>query len=98
MGIVACTTEPVQFRGSWILSGDEIAGYVRGEAAAGCRDGRVLVGLWGPHWGTPGVVAAEVEPLEGGGAWLNFALETGVATGRAALLIQGAEALLPLGG
>jgi hypothetical protein len=57
-----------------------------------------MVGLWGPHWGTPGVVTAEVEILENGAYWLFFSLETGVGIGRAALHLQGNEARLPLGG
>jgi hypothetical protein len=95
---VSCASSPPALHGSWVLQGEEVSGVITGEPAQGCRDGRVLVGLWGPRWGTPGVVPAEVEILGNGAHWLFFSLETGVGLGRAALHLQGTEARLPFGG
>ena len=82
-----------------VLEGEDAAGFISVERGEGCGDAaRTRVGLWGPTWGTPGVVTAEVEEGEGGLFWLTFPLLTGLGEGMASMRLQGSEVVLPLGG
>jgi len=77
------------------LAGDGVLGLIEG-GQGGCDEG-LRVGLWGPRWGTDGMVPAEVEREESGVLWVDFPLMTGLGEGDAALRLEGAEARLPLG-
>lgn len=96
--LMGCTAEPVGPSNSLVLDGDGVSGMIEVVPAQGCAEASVRVGLWGPHFGTPGLVSATVEATDDGLSWLHFVLETGLGEGEAALRLQGAEALLPLGG
>lgn len=81
-----------------VQAGEPVRGVIEVVPASGCAESTVRVGLWGPRYGTPGLVTARVEEPEPGLMWLSFVLETGLGEGEAALRLQGGEALLPLGG
>lgn len=95
---MGCTAESGGPSESLVLQGDGVQGIIEVVEARGCDEQTIRVGLWGPHFGTPGVVSATVETLEPGLSWLHFVMETGLGEGEAALRLQGTEALLPLGG
>lgn len=91
----ACAPTSPDLGAPFGLAGAGVVGVVR-PASAGCGGGGLEVGLWGPGWGTDGVVPAEVR-LEDGDPWLYFSLETGLGEGSAALRLRGETATLPLG-
>lgn len=92
---VACAERQVAGTKPVGLVGEGVLGLVEG-GQGGCDEGP-LVGIWGPHWGTDGMVPAEVERDDGGVVWLDFPLMTGLGEGTASLRLEGAEATLPLG-
>ncbi len=79
------------------ISGEGYAGEIHVDRGAGCGDPVTSVTLFGPGLSTAGPVPAEVSAAEGQPTWLYFPLQTAVGEGRAALRLQGAEAMLPLG-
>lgn len=95
---MGCRAEPRGPSESLVLQGGSVRGVIEVEPARGCEEPAVRVGVWGPHFGTPGLVSATVEEPEPGLSWLHFVMETGLGEGEAALRLQGTEALLPLGG
>ena len=96
--ICACRPEHSFGEGSWRIEGDDILGTVVGESAHGCSSESVRIGLWGPQWGTRGLVDAEVQAESDGSYWLYFGVDTGLGPARLAMHWQGALARLPMGG
>jgi hypothetical protein len=95
--LAGCAAEPLPLDGAWTLSGDGVTGLLRVDAGGGCSEGRAEIGLWGPGFGTPGVVGASLVEESPGEVWAWFPLRTGVGEGEAALRIEGTVGRLPLG-
>ena len=95
--LLSCSGQPSLIREPWVLTGEAVSGQIR-PMSTGCGADGVQVGLWGPTFGTDGMVSAQVsQETEDGPLWLSFPLQTGVGEGVAALRIQGADIQLPLG-
>lgn len=94
-----CRAETGGLDGHWTLLGadDEVVGLIEAGAGGGCAAAFARIGLWGPTWGTPGVVSAEVVAESPTVHWAWFALDTGVGEAEAALRLEGSVATLPLG-
>ena len=59
--LCACHPQHSFGDGSWRIESENVLGTVIGESANGCRGESVQIGLWGPQWGTGGLVDAEVQ-------------------------------------
>lgn len=94
---VGCGADPLPLDGAWVLRGPEVHGLLRAEPGAGCTAGRAEIGLWGPGFGTPGLVGATLIEEAPGEVWAFFPMRTGVGEGEAALRIEGSVGRLPLG-
>lgn len=88
----ACGAQEAPLPASLGLTGEEVRGAILVDG--GCGDGGLRVGLWGPRWGTEGLVSAQAE-REGETLWISFPLQTGLGEGIATLrLLRGDVALL----
>ncbi|MEC8423450.1 MAG: hypothetical protein VX000_06710 [Myxococcota bacterium] len=92
-----CAGDPLPLDGAWALTGTDVRGVLRATSGRGCSDGRAEIGLWGPGFGTPGIVGAGLVEEAPGEVWAYFPLRTGVGEGEAALRIEGTAGRLPLG-
>ncbi len=97
IGLAGCRGESLPLEGEHALVAPGVSGVLIADPGGGCREGGVRIGLWGPSWGTPGVVTAVVEEESPGVVWAWFPLRTGVGEGEAALRVEGGAARLPLG-
>jgi hypothetical protein len=94
---LGCAAEPLPLDGAWTLDGPNVRGVLRAQVGGGCTDGRAEIGLWGPGFGTPGVVGTTLVEEAPGEVWAYFPMRTGVGEGEAALRIEGSVGRLPLG-
>jgi hypothetical protein len=96
---VGCQADAGGLNGSWTLLGedDEVVGLMEAGSGGGCGSASARIGLWGPTWGTPGLVSAEIVAESPTVHWAWFALDTGVGEAEAALRLEGSVATLPLG-
>ena len=92
ISILACERtpdDPGVGPGPHVLSAPEVRGELR-------TDGGCSIGLWGPAWGTPGMVSCTVT-VDERGRWLTFPFETGLGDGAGVLELGEGTARLPLG-
>lgn len=93
--LCACSAGSPVVRESVGLVGDGVMGALIAEGG-GCGAGALQVGLWGPRFGTEGLVPATAIE-EDGAIWVYFSLSTGLGEGEAALRLERGQASLPLG-
>lgn len=93
--VCACEREAGVRLNSAGLSGDGVQGVLLA-GSRGCGEGGLQVGLWGPRWGTAGLVPARAVE-EDGAIWVYFPLGTGLGEGEAAMRVSRGDATLLLG-
>lgn len=94
---LSCAQPEPSLTGTWRIEGPEVTGQVQGRRGLGCARAPVTVELYGPALSTGGAVPAQVSVEEQGLAWLYFPLQTALGEAEAAMRLQGAQAMLPLG-
>ncbi len=92
--LMACLVTGGGPSGVWTLQGDGVVGQI--SHGTGC-DKTPRIGLWGPRWGTQGMVAAEIQQESEGVWWAHFPVRIGMGTAMAALRLEGGAAQMPLG-
>ena len=92
--LLACLTTDGGPSGIWTLQGDGVVGQIT--HGAGCNR-TPTIGLWGPRWGTDGLVSVELEQESEGVWWAHFPVQIGLGTAMAALRLEGGAAQMPLG-
>ena len=92
--LMACLATGEGPGGVWTLQGEEIVGQI--SHGTGC-DRTPKIGIWGPRWGTNGMVTAEVVEESDGVWWAHFPVQIGLGTAMAALRMEGGAAQMPMG-
>lgn len=93
---LACSSPGAVLQGTWRLQGPDTLGLVRA-GGTGCGSSSPTVELHGPALSTGGPVPAQVAEEAEGQVWLYFPLQTALGEAEAAMRLQGAQAMLPLG-
>ena len=92
--LMACLVTGGGPRGVWTLQGEGVVGQIA--HGSGC-DRSPKIGLWGPRWGTNGMVSVELVEESEGVWWAHFPVRIGLGTAMAALRLEGGSAQMPLG-
>jgi hypothetical protein len=92
--LMACIMTGGEQSGVWTFKGEDIVGQI--SHGTGC-DRSPLIGIWGPRWGTDGMVNVELVEESEGVWWAHFPVEIGLGVAMAALRIEGGAAEMPLG-
>ena len=93
--LLACLATDSGPSGVWTLRGEGVVGQI--SHGSGCDQGSTI-GLWGPRWGTDGMVSVQLEQESEGVWWAHFPVEIGLGTAMAALRLEGGSAQMPMGG
>ncbi len=93
--MLACQRTAPLIASRQTLAGEGVVAVLE-PGGSGCGRAAQRVGVWGPDWGTDGLVAA-AGAIDGDVQWLVFPIQTGVGEAEAALRMQGEDVRLPLG-
>jgi len=92
--LIACLATTDSPTGIWTLKGEGIVGQI--SHGSGC-DKTPRIGLWGPRWGTDGMVSVEIVRETDEVWWAHFPVQIGLGTAMAALRMEGGAAQMPMG-
>ncbi len=93
--LMACASTGSGLDTPFTMRGDGVLVHV--EESLSCQGAQTRIGVYGPTWSTEGEVAATVVPDDDGSTWLHFPVNTGLGEAVAALRIEGAGGVIPLG-